>query len=139
MLAGAYLVVSSATEIATWLGVSPVIIGILVVGLGTTIPELLFSVKSAKQNDDSMAVGDILGTVLADATIVIGLLALISPFGFSRITIYVGGIFMVSAAFILFSFMRSGRMVTKREGFALVVLWLTFFLVELVIATTQVA
>lgn len=130
LLVGAHFTVSSATTIAESLGVSSVLIGMLVVALGTTLPELFFSLKAMKAHDDSLAIGDILGTVLADATIVVGLLALINPFSFPHIIIYVAGIFMVAAAFILFSFMRSGRLITGREAFVLFVFWLTFVLIQ---------
>jgi cation:H+ antiporter len=133
LLLGAHFVVSSATTLAHAWGISPVLIGMLVVGLGTTMPEFFFSLKALKQNDDALAIGDILGTVLADATIVVGLLALIAPFTFPKTIIYVAGVFMVASAFILFSFMRSGRTVTGKEAFALLIFWLTFVFVESIV------
>ncbi len=133
ILVGAHFTVTAATNLATALGINSVLIGMLVVSLGTTLPEFFFSLKAVKTNDDSLAIGDILGTVLADATIVVGLLALISPFSFPHIIIYVAGVFMVAAAFILFSFMRSGRAITGREAFALFIFWITFVLVESIV------
>ena len=133
LLVGSHFTVLSATNIATTIGISPVLIAMLVVGLGTTLPEFLFSLKAMKLKDDSLAIGDILGTVLADATIVVGLLALISPFSFPHTIIYVAGVFMVAASFILFSFMRSGRVVTYREAFVLFIFWLTFVFVESIV------
>lgn len=84
LFVGSHFVVSSATSLAEMIGISSVLIGMLVVGLGTTMPELFFSLNAVKRNDDSLAVGDLLGTVLADATIVIGLIALIAPFSFPK-------------------------------------------------------
>lgn len=133
LLIGAHFTVSSASTIASLLGVNPILIGMLVVGLGTTIPELFFSLKAVRHNHDALAIGDILGTVLADATIVIGVLALIAPFSFPTTIIYVAGVFMVSAAFILFSFMRSGKVITSKEAFALFIFWITFILIECII------
>lgn len=130
LLVGAHFTVISASGIATSLGVSPVLIGMLVVGLGTTMPELFFSLKSVKEKDDSLAVGDILGTVLADATIVVGLLAMISPFYFPTKIIYITGIFMVVASWMLFRFMASGRTLSRREAVFLFGFWLMFVLVE---------
>jgi cation:H+ antiporter len=135
LLVGAHYVVTSATSVATTLGLSPVLIGMLIIGLGTTLPELIFSFKAMRIHDDSLAIGDILGTVLADATIVVGLLALINPFSFPTAIIYVAGIFMVASAFILFSFMYSGKVITRREAFALIVFWITFVLVEVIVTT----
>jgi cation:H+ antiporter len=133
LLVGAHFTVSSATDLALAFGVSPVLIGMLVVGLGTTVPELFFSLRAVKANDDSLAIGDILGTVLADATIVVGILALVAPFSFPKVIIYVAGVFMVASAVMLMSFMQSGRLITRKEAFALVVFWLTFVIVEFIV------
>lgn len=133
LLFGSHFVVTSASAIAQILDVNPVIIGMLIVGLGTIVPETFFALNATKTNHDALAVGDVLGTVLADATIVVGILALINPFTFPTTIIYVAGVFMVSSAFILFSFMRSGKAVTGKEAFALLVLWLTFIAVEMII------
>ncbi|MDO8537234.1 MAG: sodium:calcium antiporter [bacterium] len=132
LLAGAHFTVTSATSLANYFGISPILIGMLIVGLGTTMPELFFSLKSVKKQDDSLAVGDILGTVLADATIVVGILALISPFSFPQKIIYITGMFMVVSSFMLFRFMRSGQTLSRKEAYTLVVFWLVFVLVEFI-------
>jgi cation:H+ antiporter len=126
---GSHFIVSSATALAAQFGVSPIIIGMLIVGLGTTMPELFFSLNAVKRHDDSLAVGDLLGTVLADATIVVGLLAIISPFSFPREIVFVTGTFMIMSSFLLFYFMESGRRITKKEAKLLVFFWITFVLV----------
>ena len=131
LLVGAHFTVTSATSLAQDLNVTPILIGMFIVGLGTTMPELLFSLKSVNKHDNALAIGDILGTVLADATIVVGILALVSPFAFPTRVIYLTGLFMVTAAFILFYFMRTGRRLTKREGVLLVMFWIVFVLAEL--------
>ncbi|KKR49243.1 MAG: Cation antiporter [Candidatus Magasanikbacteria bacterium GW2011_GWC2_40_17] len=130
MLTGGHFTVTSAASLANYIGVSPILIGMLIVGLGTTMPEFFFSLKSVKKYDDSLAVGDILGTVLADATIVVGILALVNPFSFPTKIIYITGVFMVLASFILFKFMKSGRALSKKEAIALFAFWATFVLVE---------
>lgn len=135
LLVGAHFTVASATVIAYALGVSPILVGMLVVGLGTTIPELFFSLQSIRKHDDSLAIGDLLGTVLADATIVVGILALVSPFSFPKRIVYITGTFMVGAAYLLFRFMRSGQKLSRREAYFLFLYWLTFAFVE---AYTQI-
>ena len=131
LLTGAYLAVSSASALATTLGVSPVLIGMFIVGLGTTLPELFFSLKSHQRHNDALAEGDLLGTVLVDATIVVGTLAAVSPFAFPKSIMYITGAFMVAAAFFLFYLMRSDRTLTKREGFFLFLFWVAFLATEL--------
>jgi cation:H+ antiporter len=135
LLIGAHFTVVSATSVANSLGVSPILIGMLIVGLGTTMPELFFSLQSIKKKDDSLAIGDLLGTVLADATIVVGILALVDPFAFPQKIIYVTGSFMVIASFVLFRFMRSGHALTRRESFILLAFWAVFVAVEFLAST----
>ncbi len=133
LLVGAHFTVTAATSVASGLGVSPILIGMLVVGLGTTVPELFFSLKSVKKRDDSLAAGDILGTVLADATVVVGVLALINPFSFPQRIIFVTGVFMVVASCTLFYFMKSGRSISKKEAHILLLFWVVFVLVEFMV------
>ncbi len=131
LLVGAHFTIHSATALALLFGVSPVIIGMLVVALGTTIPELFFAIESAQKGDDSLAIGDILGTVLADATVVVGIIAVIAPFSFPLHIIYVTGGFMLGAAILLFYYLKTGRMLAKREAWLLIVFWFVFVLAEL--------
>lgn len=130
LLLGAHFTVESASLLAQTLKISPALIGMLIVGLGTTMPELFFSIKSVKKRDDSLAIGDILGTVLADCTIVVGILALVNPFFFPQRIIYITGMFMIIAAFTLFYFMKSGKSISKKESYMLLGFWLLFIFVE---------
>ncbi len=131
LLVGSHFTVHAATVLAETLGVTPILIGLLVVSLGTTMPELFYSLKAMKRKDDGLAIGDLLGSVLADATIVIGLLAVLHPFDFPVQIVYVTGAFMVFSAVVLLGFMRSGRHITKQEGYLLLFMWLSYALIEL--------
>lgn len=133
MLTGGHFTVTSATALANNIGINPILIGMFIVALGTTMPEFFFSLKSVKKHEDSLAVGDLLGTVLADATIVVGILALINPFYFPTKIIYITGLFMVAASFILFRFMQSGRTITKFEARMLFIFWAFFVFVEFMV------
>jgi cation:H+ antiporter len=131
LLIGAHFTVASATMLAEKLNITPILIGVIIVSLGTTMPEFLYSLKAIKQKEDSLAIGDILGSVLADATIVVGILALISPFFFPVKIVYITGAFMVAASLVLLKFMRSGRTISKKEGILLLALWLAYAVIEL--------
>jgi cation:H+ antiporter len=130
LLLGAHVTVLTGTAVANSLGVNPIIVGLLIVGLGTTLPELFYSLKAVKRQDDDLAVGDILGTVLADATVLVGIIALINPFDFSATIVSVTGAFMISAALLLMHFMKTGRIITRKEGYLLLVFWLAYALIE---------
>lgn len=130
LLVGSHFTVTSATDLAQTLKISPILIAMLVVSLGTTMPELFYSLKSVKKKDDGLAIGDIMGSVLADATIVVGILAVISPFSFPAKIVYVTGVFMLVASFVLLRFMRSGRTISRKEGYMLLAFWLFYAVVE---------
>lgn len=131
LLVGSHFIVSSASAIASIIGVNAALIGILIVGLGTTIPEFLFSVSAVKKHTESLGVGDILGTVLADATIVVGILAIISPFAFPVRIVHISGIFMLIASILLSYFMRTEKAISRKEAVLLLVFWILFVCTEL--------
>lgn len=137
LLVGAHFVVSSATHIANVLGINPILIGLLVVSLGTVIPEFFYSLKAVKKRDDSLAMGDILGAVLADTTIVVGILATINPFYFPIKVVYVTGLFMISASILLLDTMISNKKITKKEGYILLLFWVLYVVIEFVFNTTD--
>jgi len=139
LLVGSHFTVTSAVAIANSLGITPILIGMLVVGLGTTLPELFYSLKAIKKKDDDLAIGDILGAVLADATIVVGLLAFISPFYFPVKIIYITGAFMLVASLILLNFMKTGRVITKKEGYILLAFWASYVIIEFIVSQFQIS
>lgn len=133
LLIGSHFIVTSTINLASYIGISSTVIGMLIIGVGTTMPELFFCLSAVKKNNDSLAMGDLLGTVLADATVVIGLLALISPFYFPQKIIYSAGIFMVISSFMLFYFMYSGKFLSKKESYFLLLFWILFVFVEILL------
>lgn len=134
LLVGSHFTVTSATQLANYLNITPILIGMLFVSLGTTMPELFYSLKSVSKKDDGLAIGDILGSVLADATIVVGILSIISPFYFPVKIVYITGVFMMIAAWVLLKFMRSGRIISRKEGYALLAFWLVYVLIEFMVS-----
>lgn len=134
LLLGSHLTVKFGVNFANGLHVSPVLIGMFVVGLGTTLPELLFSIRAAKRKHDGLALGDILGTVIADATVVVGIVALINPFAFNQRIVYITGLFMLFGTILLFHFMKTGKVLTKKEALLLILFYLLFVSAELLIS-----
>ena len=129
----AYYTVIYAEEIAGGLGVAPALIGLLVVALGTTLPELLFSVRAAQNSHSALALGDIWGTVIVDATLILGLVALIHPFSFNPRLVILTGFFMLLAGIFSLSLLRSGRTLTKPEGALLLAFYGIFVIVEFIL------
>ncbi len=135
LLAGSHFIVSSATDFANHIKVPAILIGILIVSLGTTIPELSFGVKAVKARNYGLAMGDVLGSVLADATMVIGLVAVISPFSFMPRVAYIAGGFMIVSSIVLVILLRSNYRLRRKEGIILLALWIFYIITELVVAS----
>ena len=76
---GAWLMMESAVHIATMLGVSPVIIGLTVVAIGTSLPELATSLVGALKGEAELSVGNVLGSNILNVLFVVGPISLFRP------------------------------------------------------------
>lgn len=130
LLLGAHFTVESTLGLADAVGISATLIGVVIVALGTTIPELFFSVKAVRRKRPELAIGDLLGSVLADATIVIGLVALVNPVTFPQRIAYIAGGFMVAASVLLLYFFRSKLRVGRQEALLLASVWVVYIAFE---------
>lgn len=73
------MLVRGAVQVATGLGVSPLVIGLTLVGFGTSTPELVTSVQAALSDAPGIAYGNIVGSNIANILLIVGIAALISP------------------------------------------------------------
>src|SRR3989344_2824158 len=130
LLFSAFLTVKFAVDFAQDAKLPAIIVGVTILAIGTCIPELIFSIKSVIKNHDELALGDILGTVITDATIVLGLVALISPFSYNPYNLYVTGTAMFLAGVFVTLFMKSDKSINKREGIFLILFYILFVFIE---------
>ena len=79
VIVGAEFTVDSASNIARAFGVSEWIIGLLLVAFGTSLPELVVSVAAARKKDADMAIGNVIGSNIANFTVVLGASAVVNP------------------------------------------------------------
>ena len=133
LLAGAKGMIDSAQFFSEALNLPLVLIGILVLGAGNSLPELFFSLQAARKGRDWLLLGDLMGGVTMNATLVLGVVSLIqpikipsfSPFAIARIFL------IISALFFLFV-VRTDKKITQKEGIVLLVIYLTFLVVEII-------
>jgi len=78
MLLGAHLTVDSAVEIASQLGVSEIVIGLSVVAIGTSLPELAGTLSAVRMGHKEIAIGNVIGSNIANIFLVMGILAMIN-------------------------------------------------------------
>ena len=115
---GGLIFVNGARNIAQILGVSEAIIGLTVVALGTSLPELVTSVIASIKGHADISLGNIVGSNIFNILLVIGATATIRPFGISpdRYLTLVGMPFMILLAVLLFPFAMSGKKISRIEG-----------------------
>jgi len=133
MLVSAYFIVQSSHAIAINIGIPSIIIGLIMVALGTTLPEFIFSLQSVRAGHGEMAIGDLLGVVVVDACIMMGLIALISPVLINIFYLSIIGVFTLFAVIFALLFMRSDGMLTRNEAVAMVFFYIAFVIVQLLI------
>lgn len=133
LLISANYTVQFAVGFANEIKLPAVLIGITVIALGTCLPELIFSIKSVKKNHDELALGDVLGTVITDATIILGIVALINPFEYNPYNIYVIGGAMFLAGLFVTIFMKSDKSLNKLEAVLLLLFYIIFVFLEFIL------
>ncbi len=87
LLFGAQVTVNSAVSIAEGIGVSEIVIGLTVVAVGTSLPELAGTVSAARMGHKEIAVGNVIGSNIANILMVMGVLAMINPIAVEQFVI----------------------------------------------------
>jgi cation:H+ antiporter len=119
MLIAANVAVTTASDAGTGLGVPGVIISVIVVGIGVCLPELMFAVQSAWKKQEGLAAGNVLSVVMIDATIMLGITALVRPMAIDPSFFLLTNIFMGIAALCIIYFARRVRKLGWQEGVVL--------------------
>lgn len=101
VVAGSYISVDAAKDIAEYIGISERVIGLTIVALGTSLPELVTSYIAAKKGNADIAIGNILGSNIFNILFVIGVSAVVTPLVYEKQFIIDGGV-AVLAGILLF-------------------------------------
>ncbi|NPA27958.1 MAG: calcium/sodium antiporter, partial [Epsilonproteobacteria bacterium] len=123
---GADYTVESASNIAKKLGVSEWFVGVILVAIGTSMPELVVSIVAALKNRADMAIGNIIGSNMANISIALGLAAIANPININFHNYTFDIAVMVIATFMLV-FITANKMYTKPAGISLLILLSIFF------------
>ena len=121
VIIGAHFTVESAADIAQSFGISEWIIGILMVALGTSLPELAVSISAAVKSKVDMAIGNIIGSNMANTTVVLGAAAFTNPMNIDA-SVYVFDIATMIVATLLLVFVTANKLYTKSAGISLIII-----------------
>ncbi len=139
LVIGADWLVSSAEETAIALGVSEVVVGLTVVAVGTSLPELVTTVIAARRNERDLAVGNAVGSNLFNLLAALGAAVLVSPNGadVDRELLFVDLPVMVAAAAALWLLVRRSGILRARAGGLMLASYATYLVVVITMATTS--
>jgi cation:H+ antiporter len=118
LVVGADVLVRAGTGLASWLGVRPMMIGLTVVSLGTSVPELAIGIDAAVSGSPGLAVGNIVGTNLVNILLILGLSAVLLPIALERATLRFDLPAMTAAALLLYVLSVDGTL-TRLDGVVL--------------------
>ncbi len=128
VIIGASFAIDSASNIATQFGVSQWIIGVVVIAFGTSLPELIVSISAARKGKVGMVIGNIIGSNLANTTMVIGGAAMVNTLTINLNKYYFDMALMTVASVILV-YITANKLYSKPAGISLLIL-LALFLHE---------
>ena len=112
--------VEGATGLATEVGISEAVIGLTLVAIGTSIPELAVSIQAARQRETDILVGNVLGSNLMNSLLIGGLIGVLSPETVSLGSLAPAGILMLLVTAGATLFLATGRRLVRWEGWVLI-------------------
>ncbi len=132
-------IVSAATYLADLLHISDAVVGILILSLGTNIPELTIIIRSHTKDQEKLAVGNFIGSAAVN-TAVLGLLGVLNIPGIEvdSITPLIPVLSMLSLGILFFAiFAWTGREITRREAIVLMSLYIGLIIIELIVISSS--
>lgn len=122
---GGNVVVDSASQIAKSFGLSDAFIGLTIVALGTSLPELVTSFAAAKKGEADMALGNCIGSNIFNILFVLGSASLVRPIPVDSAA-FVDVIISIAATVVVFAFALRGRKLSRFNGIIMLILYAVF-------------
>lgn len=131
LLFSADMVVEVAKQLAIFANIPVFVVGLIIVAVGTSLPELAFSLRSLGDKEPKMFFGNLLGSTIANSTLIIGITTLINPVtGLARSDYLVSAAFFVIIYLTFWFFIRSKFRLDRWEAGVLILLYLVFAILE---------
>lgn len=128
IIMGGKWLVSSAVDIAEILGISETIIGLTVIAIGTSLPELVTSVIAARKGASAVALGNVLGSNLFNLLFIGGVTAVLAPAPIPDDLIAFGLPMLLAASLLLLIFAATKNAISRAEGAILLILYLALII-----------
>lgn len=129
VIVGGDLVVDSASAIARSWGVSDALIGLTIVAMGTSLPELVTSIVAARKNECDMAIGNVIGSNMFNILFILGMSAAISPIAINLASgILIDAVVLLAVTVMMYIFSATGNRLQKGEGAIAVLCYLAYII-----------
>lgn len=129
LFAASDLLIRAGIPILKFLGIPVFILGLFILTIGTTIPELTLNVVSGMKKRPGLALGNLYGTLVSNSCLVLGVVALIYPINFAPNYFIYNAVLYLALAVILFLILaRTRNILTRLEGFILILLYVLFMI-----------
>ena len=122
---GGDITVDAAARIAGDLGMSQTLVGLTIVSIGTSLPELVTSLVAARKNEIDMAVGNAVGSNIFNILMVLGIAASISPVALITVNL-IDILVLIGFSILVLVYAITNRKVTRTEGASMVCLYLIY-------------
>lgn len=122
---GGDLTVDAASRIAIDLGMSQTLVGLTIVSIGTSLPELVTSVVAARKNEIDMAVGNAVGSNIFNILMVLGLAATLNPISLIRENV-IDILILIAFSAVVWIFAATKKKISKKEGITMVAMYLVY-------------
>ncbi|HEA84362.1 MAG TPA: sodium:calcium antiporter [Candidatus Wildermuthbacteria bacterium] len=133
LLVAAEGMVRSMTFFAAAFRLPIILLGILVSGLGTSLPEAYFAITAARKGKGDIIMGDLMGSVIVASSLVLGIVAILQPIIIEDFSPFaIARFFVFFAALFFLLFVRTERRITKKEGIFLLGIYIAFVVAEIV-------
>jgi cation:H+ antiporter len=128
LLGGAELLINSSVAIANYFGLSDLVIGLTIIAIGTSLPELAASIMSVIKNEADIAVGNVLGSNMFNMLAVIGIPGLIQPTQYEEVVLYRDLPVMLGLTVLigLMAFLQKRGRIARIEGIVLLLCFLSY-------------
>jgi cation:H+ antiporter len=128
LVIGAQVFVGAAFDLATWLGLSKRFIGLTVIALGTSAPELVTGAVSSWRGETELALGNSIGSNILNITLVLSLTALVRPIGFQDAAVWIDLLVANGATLLLVPIVLLAGQIGRVSGALLVVSYVVYLL-----------
>jgi len=133
LLFSADIIVKLSTALAEMAGIPIFVVGLVILAIGTSLPEFAFSLRSIEDHRPSMFFGNILGSTIANSTLIMGVTSVIYPIKFSGNGEYIVAAATFVVVFLLFwHFIKTKQTLDRKEGVILLLVYLAFVVLEFI-------